>query len=60
MFTVDTDRATTILGGFIGAAVAAEPVINAVDGSFHSADWIKLIVAIAVSLQGWATNKKGA
>lgn len=51
------DIITTVLGGVIGAGVAAQPVVNAVEGSFHTADFVRLFVALAIWANGYFTNK---
>ena len=54
---ISKDAATTILGGIIAAGTAAQPVINAVDGSFNQTDWIKLATSIFIAVFGFFTNK---
>lgn len=54
------DLVTTVLGGFIAAGTAAQPVLTSVaGGSLHANDWLQLATAIVFALFGWATNKQG-
>lgn len=52
------DTVTTVLGAGIAAATAAQPVINAVGGSFHQQDWLQLATAVIFAVFGFFTNKK--
>lgn len=55
----DRDLMTTIVGGVAAAASAAQPVLNGVQtGSLHQNDWVQLIMAVAMGVWAWATNKK--
>lgn len=51
------DLATTIVGGVIAAATAAEPVINGMTSDFGTPDIIKLVIAVGMAVFGWLTNK---
>ena len=57
----NTDRLTTVLGGVIGASQAAQVAVNqmAPGSSLHQQDYISLVMAVAFSLHGFCTNKKG-
>ena len=54
---IGKDVATTVLGGFLAAGTAAQPVMSAVDGSFNQQDWIKLATAVFFAVFGFFTNK---
>ena len=54
---IGKDTATTVLGLVMAAGTAAQPAMNAVDGSFHQADWIKLGTAVIMAIFGFFTNK---
>lgn len=54
---MNKDLGTTILGGIIAAATAAEPVVSTVQGDWDPANIFKLIAAIGISVFGWMTNK---
>lgn len=51
------DIATTILGGVMAAGMAAQPVLNGVSGSLHQADYMQLIMAVAMGIFGFFTNR---
>ena len=54
---ISKDIATTVLGGVMAVATASQPVINGVNGSFHQADFVSLVLAVTMSLFGYFTNK---
>lgn len=53
----DTDKITTAVGALMAAGTAAQPVLNGVQGSMHSGDWIQLGVAVLMAVFGFFTNK---
>lgn len=57
---IDKDKLTTITGAIVGAATAAEPVINSMapGTSLHSQDYVKLLAALGMFLWGFFTNKQ--
>ena len=53
------DKITTIIGAVGAAAVAAQPITNAVgQGSLHQQDYIQLFIAVLTAVFGFFTNKK--
>ena len=55
-----TDRITTIVGCVAAAATAAQPALNAVNGSMHQGDYFALVSAVLMSVWGFFTNKAPA
>jgi len=55
---LNNDIITTVGGAALAGMTAASPIINAIDGSFHQSDWLKLGMAIFFAIQGFFTNKK--
>lgn len=53
-----TDRLATIVGSVAAAATAAQPVLNATQGSLHQSDYFSLITAVAMAVWGFFTNKQ--
>lgn len=51
------DIATTVLGGILAAGTAAQPILNATEGSLHQADYMHLVMAAVMALFGYFTNK---
>ena len=56
---MNKDTVTTLLGGLMAAGTAAQPVLNATQGSMHQGDFIQLAIAVCMSLFGYFTNKTG-
>ena len=54
---ISKDLATTILGGVLAAGTAAQPVLNATQGSMHQGDYGQLVMAVVMALFGFFTNK---
>lgn len=52
------DTITTVVGSIGAAVVAAQPVLNGVQGSLHTQDYMQLVLAICVSVFSYFTNKK--
>ena len=57
-FALNTDTVTTGIGLVLAAGTAAQPVLAGVAGSMHQGDWIQLVIAIGLAIQGYFTNKK--
>lgn len=53
----NTDLGTTIIGGVIAAATAAEPVIQVTQGAWDFQNIFQLVSAIGIALLGFLTNK---
>lgn len=53
------DKLTTLLGALVGAATAAQPVVDSLapGGSLHGADYVKLAMAVVFTAWGFFTNK---
>lgn len=56
--TINKDTATTVLGIVIAGATAAQPILNAAQGSLHSQDYLSLLTSVIIAIFGWLTNKK--
>lgn len=56
---MNTDKLTTIIGAIMAAAVAVKPITTAVSGPLQTSDYIHIILAVALALQGYFTNKGG-
>ena len=54
------DKITTVLGASMAALTAAQPVVNAVQGSLHQQDYVQLIMAVVMAVFGFFTNKQSA
>lgn len=54
----DKDLLTTVIGAVGAVATAAQPIVNASQGTFHQGDWIQLAMAAIFGLLGFFTNKK--
>ena len=55
---LNSDLITTVAGVALAGLTAAQPVIAAVDGTFHQSDWLKLGMAIFFAIQGFFTNRQ--
>ena len=53
-----TDKITTIVGVVGSAAMAAQPVLNGVQGSLHAGDYTSLLAAVLFGVMGYFTNKQ--
>lgn len=53
----NTDLGTTIIGGIVAAATAAEPVVSVVQGDWDFTNIFKLVSAIGIAVFGFFTNK---
>ena len=54
---MNKDLGTTILGGIIAAATAAEPVVMVTQGDWNFASVFQLVSAIGIAVFGFFTNK---
>lgn len=52
------DRLATLAGALICVGSGAQPVLNAVQGTMHTQDWVQLGVAVASALFGWFAEFK--
>ena len=57
---MNPDKVTTVIGAVVAAGTAAQPVMNAVQGSMHQADWMQLLASVAMAIFGYFTNKHPA
>ena len=55
---MNKDTITTILGAVGAVVTAAQPVINATQGSLHQQDYLSLVYAVIFGVFGFFTNKK--
>ena len=55
---MNADRVTTIVGAVGAASLAAQPVLNSVQGSLKTGDWLSLITAVAIAVVSWFTGKQ--
>jgi len=55
---MNKDTLTTVLGGTMAALTAAQPVINAAQGSLHQQDYVSLLMAVVMAVFGFFTNKQ--
>lgn len=56
---MNANTAATMVGGILAAGAAAEPVLNGVQGSLNSQDWMQLAFAVGTALFGWFSRFKG-
>ena len=54
----NTDLATTVIGGLLAAGTAAQPVLQAVDGSLNTQNWLQLATAVLFAVFGFFSNKQ--
>lgn len=54
---MNADKVTTIVGAIGAASMAAQPVLNGVQGSLKTGDWLSLLTAIAIAVVSWFTGK---
>lgn len=54
---MNKDLGTTVIGGIIAAATAAEPVIMVTQGDWTIASIFQLISAVGIAVLGFFTNK---
>jgi len=55
---MNSDKITTTLGAIGAAVAAAQPVVNATQGSLHQEDYIQLVMAVIMAVFGFFTNKQ--
>ena len=55
-----TDKISTIVGAVAAASTAAQPVLNATQGSMHQSDYFSLVGAVAMAVWAFFTNRQGA
>jgi hypothetical protein len=55
--TMGKDLGTTILGGIMGAATAAMPVVEMAQGTWDATDIFKLVSAVGMFLFGFITHR---
>ena len=54
---MNKDLGTTILGGIIAAATAADPVVQVAQGNWDLQHIFQLVSAVGIAVFGFFTNK---
>jgi len=55
---VSSSTAATLVGVAVAAGTAAQPVLNAVQGTMNTGDWTNLAAAVGMAIFGWFTRFK--
>jgi hypothetical protein len=56
---MNSNAAGTAIGGVLAIGNAIQPVLNGVNGSMHTQDWVNLAFSALMALYGWYSRTHG-